>query len=474
MKNESESEYETSKIDNTKKNKCSICKCERLTINISRIKESQLKSLLSKIKNEDLNTQYLINKCKCSNNEQFVHKICLLLNIVFNFDLKCNICQSYYNINIEKISNNSKKIINIISFLLMTLFHIILFAASILLIIYVLKKDNCDFECKKYLHLYYFFGVILFIINLLLIILNYSNFINKYKVQSYDYLIDILDINAQNSINLTTDKFYSLLYNYYCDFYSSKIEYLINKKHKKLFFSSGYANFNKNIKLLINENNSSYKKNRKKISNNNIISLYKEQNMNIIINQNNNNNIKVKEKENFHYTGTLGNFSNNNKYSENRENSFEIKSKDTNPINQPVSIIKKNFEEDKFLKEDLINNKKIKNQNLKKINFKENNSNKSISIYTNRNHKIISKSVFYKKINIKNYMMKDWKSYRTISNRKKIFDDNIRIEYKNKLKNIIKVKKVNDSEIEKKCLDSTNLLKQDNENDKDKEKEKEK
>ena len=63
MKNESESEYETSKIDNTKKNKCSICKCERLTINISRIKESQLKSLLSKIKNEDLK-KYIIRKNK--------------------------------------------------------------------------------------------------------------------------------------------------------------------------------------------------------------------------------------------------------------------------------------------------------------------------------------------------------------------------------------------------------------------------
>ena len=88
-----------------KSNKCSICNSENLALDISKTRNNKLKKILTQIDKEDL-----INKCKCSNEEKVVHKICLLLNVIFNFETKCRQCKSNYNISIDKTINNSKKL----------------------------------------------------------------------------------------------------------------------------------------------------------------------------------------------------------------------------------------------------------------------------------------------------------------------------------------------------------------------------
>ena len=430
------------------KNKCSICNSENISKNFTKIKNNKLKKIISKIEQEEL-----INKCKCSNEEKNVHKICLLFNIIFNFETKCRQCKSNYNINIDKTINNSKKLCKLFSYLFLTLFHIILFAASVILILYILviKKNNGDdFEKKKYDHIYIFFGIILFIINIILIPITYSHFIDKNAIDIYDYTINVYDEKEPIKIKNDSDTFYSLLYEFYRYFYDTRIRYLISKKHSSLFFSSGYGNFNKEIKKMMKENN-------ELISNNiNIINKVEE------------------EKNEFHYTGTLGNF-NQKKIMESKNisqnNSNDKNSKDTNPINLQLSLIKKNFEEDKYSHKENMDDIVIINNNLKSDREKqkekksERNTFNSISIYSNKKFNLISKSCFYKKIDQKKLFLKS-RTYKTKSDRKKDKKENtIKIEEK-KIPN--KMIKINDSGSEKKYVDSTFLLKNENNNDKDK------
>ena len=430
------------------KNRCSICNSENISKNITKIKNNKLKKIISKIEQEEL-----INKCKCSNEEKNVHKICLLFNIIFNFETKCRQCKSNYNINIDKTINNSKKLCKLFSYLFLTLFHIILFAASVILILYILviKKDNGDdFEKKKYDHIYIFFGIILFIINIILIPITYAHFIDKNAIDIYDYTINVYDEKEPIKIKNDSDTFYSLLYEFYRYFYDTRIRYLISKKHSSLFFSSGYGNFNKEIKKMMKENN-------ELISNNiNIINKVEE------------------EKNEFHYTGTLGNF-NQKKIIESKNisqnNSNDKNSKDTNPINLQLSLIKKNFEEDKYSHKENMDDILIINNNLKSDREKqkekksERNTFNSISIYSNKKFNLISKSCFYKKIDQKKLFLKS-RTYKTKSDRKKDKKENtIKIEEK-KIPN--KIIKINDSGSEKKYVDSTFLLKNENNNDKDK------
>lgn len=443
MKNGIESLYSYNQ-----KNKCSICNSENISKNITKIKNNKLKKIISKIEQEEL-----INKCKCSNEEKNVHKICLLFNIIFNFETQCRQCKSNYNINIDKTINNSKKLCKLFSYLFLTLFHIILFAASVILILYILviKKDNGDdFEKKKYDHIYIFFGIILFIINIILIPITYAHFIDKNAIDIYDYTINVYDEKEPIKIKNDSDTFYSLLYEFYRYFYDTRIRYLISKKHSSLFFSSGYGNFNKEIKKMMKENN-------ELISNNiNIINKVEE------------------EKNEFHYTGTLGNF-NQKKIMESKNisqnNSNDKNSKDTNPINLQLSLIKKNFEEDKYSHKENMDDILIINNNLKSDREKqkekksERNTFNSISIYSNKKFNLISKSCFYKKIDQKKLFLKS-RTYKTKSDRKKDKKENtIKIEEK-KIPN--KMIKINDSGSEKKYVDSTFLLKNENNNDKDK------
>ena len=416
--------------------KCPICNCENININLSKIRNNKLKKLLSNFEKDKL-----INKCKCSNDEKKVHKICLLINIIYNFEIKCRLCKNNYNIKINKSINNSKKLCKLFSYLFLTLFHIILFAASVLLIIYklVIKKKSDNLESKKFDHLSIFFGITLFLINLLLILITYSNFIDKNEIDIYDYNINVFDEEESNKINTNSDKFYSLLYDFYRYFHNSRTRYLISKNFKSLFFLSGHGNYNKDIDKLINENNEEIEKD-----------IIKEEQ-----------NKKRAEIKGFHYTGTLGNFK-QYKNEDNEKNSYEKNSKNTNPINLQLSLIKKEYEENNSHREN-IDDILIINKHLNKKSEKK--SFNSISIYSNKKYNIISKSCYYKKIDQNKLLLKS-RTYKTKSDRKKNNKENNIINNRNIKNEPKKFIKINDSESEKKYVDSTFLLK----NEKDKEK----
>ena len=442
MKNGNENFF----IYNNNSAKCSICKLEKIKINISKIKDNKLKMLLSKINDDEL-----INKCKCSNDQKQVHKICLLFKIIFKFEVQCRLCKYNYNIKINKTVNNSKKLCKLFSYLFLTLFHILLIVASVILIIYPLfiKKDLKDkSESRPYVYIYIFFGIIIFLTNLLLMAITYTNFIDEKENDIFDYTINVSEEDEQN--NNKPVKYYLLLRQYYRYFHNARIRYLINKKHRSLFFDSGYGNYNKEISKMIQDSH--------EILNDEIMSLNKKQITS-----------HVEQKE-IHYTGTLGNF-NHFKNADNHNNSYENNSKNTNPINLQLSLIKKNFEENDHkenMDDFLIINSNLNNDNDNKKKNEKSSFN-SISIYKNNNkYNIISKSCFYKKLDI-NKISKT-RTYKTRSDRKKSQKENsIKIKKnESKKKNI----KLNVSGSEKKYIDSTSLLK--NEKDKEQEKDKDK
>ena len=451
--------------NNNQNSICSICHSENVTKNLSKIRDKKLKAILSKI-----NIDELINKCKCSNYENNAHKICLLLNIIFHFEIKCKQCKCNYNIYIHKTLNNSKKLCKFFSYLFLSLFHIILFVASVICVLYpiILNKDLKDnYESKKYFHLSIFLGVLLCIINIILMSITYSNFIDKNETNLYDYEINILDEKERNPINNGSDKYYLLLYGFYRYFYDTRIRYLINKKHKSLFFTSGYGNFNKEIKKLLTENNDL-------IEEDDILNLNKEQNIN---------DKKVNDVNNeFRYTGTLGVLNNkkdgdNENIKNNDYNSYDKNSKNTNPINLQLSLIKKNYLEDNNSHKENMDDILIINNNLKSNRDKKSDKKSdkktfnSISIYTNKKYNIISKSCFYKKLDQKKLLSKS-KTYKTKSDRKRSKKEKEKpIDIKKNTKKIIKL---NDSGSEKHYVDSTFLLKNENNKEKDKDKDNEK
>ena len=422
---------------------CSICNLSKAPINISKIRNNKLKNILSKLDKDDL-----ISKCKCLDEESTVHTICLLLNIIYNFEVKCRHCKSYYNIIVDKSLNDSKKLGKIFSYLCFTLIHVILISVSVILIIYifVLKKESKDnFEYLKYEHIYIFFGVVIFIINILLMTISYVNFIDKNETDVYDYTIKVKDEKGENKMNTNFENSCYLLNNFYRYFHNTRTKYLIKQCHKGVFFDSGYANFNKEIRRMIKENNK---------DNNN------DDNVDI-----SNINIEPKNKQielkNFHYTGTLGIQQDKSNNIEN--SSFEKNSKNTNPINLQLSLIKKENEDNINNKDNmddiLIINKNLSNKKEKS----ERHKHIETTIYSNKKFNIISKSFFYKKISPTKIFTKS-RTYKTKSDRKKENGQNKNnFDIKQSSKKFIKL---DDSNSNKKYADSTSLLKSEKEKEK--------
>ena len=129
----------------------------------------------------------------------------------------------------------------------------------------------------------------------------------------------------------------------------------------------------------------------------------------------------VKDKNEFHYTGTLGNFNKkkNIEIKNISDNSNEKNSKNTNPINLQLSLIKKDNEENNSHKDNMddifIINNNLKLERDKKDDKKTFNS---ISIYSNKKFNIMSKSCFYKKLDQNKLFLKS-RTYKTKSDRKK-------------------------------------------------------
>ena len=80
-------------------NICNICKRNKVEIDVRFINKTnkEFKQFIAKHnKKEELYD--FIKMCSCGYS---VHKVCLLVNIIFNFDLKCPTCQTIYNIKID-------------------------------------------------------------------------------------------------------------------------------------------------------------------------------------------------------------------------------------------------------------------------------------------------------------------------------------------------------------------------------------
>jgi hypothetical protein len=79
-------------------------------------------------------------------------------------------------------------------------------------------------------------------------------FLFKNPNDSNDYIMEVKDINDQNK-NKNSDKHYKLLYKFFRGFYGTQIRYLVSKKHRIIFISKGYGQFNKELQEIIIKNN---------------------------------------------------------------------------------------------------------------------------------------------------------------------------------------------------------------------------
>ena len=294
----------------TRKNKpnaCSICSSDKLPIDVSKKSKYEIKILLSRFKLKETELSNLIKKCNCNKTSPKVHKLCILLNVLYNFELKCNECNTNYNIVVNHKKNSAKNICKFCSLILYLLINIILYGASAFLILYpLLINKNCE---KKLFHIYFFFGGLIFLLNSYFIYVTILSILYQNPEDVNDYIIDVKDINEPNK-NKNLDKYFALLYKFYRYFYKTQIRYLIGKKHKNVYISKGYGYFNKDLKDLIIKNNKEiFKERRPNNGGDDILNLYKKKNdkngLNIsqeknksIKNNKNNNNNNIVEQSN--------------------------------------------------------------------------------------------------------------------------------------------------------------------------------
>lgn len=142
----------------TRKNKpntCSICNSDKLPIDVSKKSKYEIKILLSRFKLKEAELSNLIKKCNCTKTSPKVHKLCILLNVLYNFELKCNECNTNYNIVVNHKKNSARNIYKFCSLILYLLINIILYGSSAFLILYpLLINKDCE---KKLFHIYFFF-----------------------------------------------------------------------------------------------------------------------------------------------------------------------------------------------------------------------------------------------------------------------------------------------------------------------------
>ena len=252
---------------------CSIC--HKNNINIKKYKTKKNKLFDDLIK--DIELDDLIQKCHCNNknninsilkksdNNIYTHKYCLLLKILFNFEIKCEICNTIYNIKIQKKIDKNKRIYLFISFLIIYILHLLIYLFCMFLIfINVLLKG---YLLISYKHICPFFGVIFFILNTFFLYFSIIKNIEKCKIYIYKYSINIFDVikrnNKDNNIN-NENELLKLMYEFYQWFYKQSIKNLLINKHKN---------------FIINKDNYIYNNERRKyIKNNNKKDLYVDEN----------------------------------------------------------------------------------------------------------------------------------------------------------------------------------------------------
>ena len=363
----------------------------------------------------------IIKKCNCDNNKYnieaegnenniYAHKYCILLKIIFNFEIKCENCNSIYNIKIDKKIDKNKKMCIFITFLIIYILHLFIYLfCMFLLFINDIIKDLI----MLYKHIFIFFGVILFLINSLFLYFSIRNNITKCKIIIYKYSINICDVDIINNEN----ELFKLISEFYQWFYDRSIlNLLINKSR---------------VFIINNIKNSNFKEIQKYIKKNNIINE-------IALENTTNKKLNIEPQDNkINDSKDKILFDNNN---DNDNNNSDIK------INNILTLNNKS-------------NKEEENQlhNNKNINKSENNDD-----FTKKPSNVISEiqyqipkdyiNININPINSKNISIKIQFS-NDISNR---FDNSSNKEIK--FKSTIKDNNINDNKIGKSALIPKNLL----------------
>ena len=277
---------------------CSICHKKKFDIVKNKCKKYKVFEKLNK--SEDLSVSELIRKCNCKKNKEYIysHKYCLLLKILFNYEIKCEKCNTEYNIKIDKKLDKGRLFYIFIIFLFTYIMHLFLYLFCIFLFLFnVLIKEYAKTEYK---HLFIIFGIILFFFNTIFLYLSIINNIQLFKIQIYDYKIEILDYDNDNKkynilINEEKDKKYSLISEFFEWVHFQSIKHLLIDMNKKYFFNKIYSSKINSINEIINQSNQS-KKGTNKCSLKNELKN-NDQSINIfnnIKNENNNNNLHLK------------------------------------------------------------------------------------------------------------------------------------------------------------------------------------
>ena len=469
---------------------CSICNKRNLDLKENNLiflnQNRKLKDNLHGIKSSEL-----IKKCYCKNtNASYVHRYCILLKIIYNFEIKCDKCNTFYNIKINKTIDVFKKTYLYVIFFFIYIIHLIIYIICMLLLFInsIYKKNAINI---KYYHIPIFFGCILFLINTIVLYFSIVNNIHYYKYM-FKYKLNIFTIS--NNINNHKKDFYELIYDYYKWFYDkSKTKLLINK-HKN-YLLNNINNNHEILKKYINDNNnyiylvSKKEKGNKKIEENiskinydysysnnylNLNSVCKNESENPIDimkkNKNKNNNMKEKEPENNNFLDDLysdktnnndeenniysnklinqsniidvGNINNNSNNNNNKKDYINININQIQGNNININI---NFNNDK--KNNLLNNSSNNHEN-NEFNFR---ASKLNSENTGKTALIPNKNLMNKIMDDNNYkMIKKRKQIKSI----KLKQKDIQIKDTKIIGNIEENEEVDFSEFEKGKLDS--------------------
>ena len=498
MKNDLVDSIITSNNLNSQK-ACSICNCDNIPIDFSKSNKRELNILKSKFKLKESDYSKIIKKCNCTKKSPKVHKLCIILNILFNFNLKCSECNSDYNIVITKHINTPRKFLNIFSLIYYLLINFLIYGASAFLIIYPLiidkNKDN-DPEKNKFEHVYYFFGGLIFLLNTFLIFTTISSILYNNPHDIHNYSIDIKDINEPNKYK-NTDKYFDMLYKLYRYIYNTQIRFLINKKHKSVYIEKGYGYFNKELKDIIIKNHIECKKEiRLNNGGEDILTINKnnnKKNTDYKANINEKSNGIIDNKENndendidyVKRSSTLkeeGNKNKENNPKETKNNTDNLPQVKNNNIFSNNQNIRKNIKKEEEKNNNLINNdingsEITPKENKKKVIIEVINTDKQVNKKENENEKLTQKEENENKKendNINNFSIKEKNSSKISGTSKKSKNnsnskkDMIRVKLD---KNLKEEESKNDSNsqnlkfknTDKKYIESTELFKNDNE-----------
>ena len=449
---------------------CSIC--HKKEFEIVQKKCRKIKFLKQNIKFEELSE--LIKKCNCKINNEFLysHRYCLLLKIIFNYEIRCQKCNTEYNIKIYKKIDKKRFFCLFFLFFFIYLIHLFIYLLSIFLFLFnVLLKE---YTKKTYQHLYIFFGIILFILNSIFLYSTIINNIHRFKINIYNYEIDIFDAETgdeNNNLNEKNKK-YLMIAEFFEWIHYQSTRHLLVDMNKIYFFNKLQSSYINSIKEIINKNNKITKEKAYPPSNNdnnadtsiNIFNMNNENDNNHLspyfINANNNHNslskknsfnkpeeINFSSSHNENSNNNINNININNDYIRKQSNTLNFTAKVSNNLKDFINInINPNTSKNININ---INVCKEKSSQMEQFPSSKEFTLKSRRIRTQRNAKIGKTALIPKK-----YMMTNIMHETNIFKRKKRFLQSIKIRRNQlNLKNT-QITKNNDEEIDFSSFDN--------------------